>query len=165
MKKPIVILLLSLLLINCIGDDYFNLGVFQAKQGNYEKSIYFFSKAIQENPNDAEAYYSRAYSQQMIGGKEVNVISDYSKSLELHINDYEAYMNRGVAYMKIKNYSKAISDYEKSIEIKSDYALAYANLGNVYKLKNDNENACLNWTKSFNLGNKKVQQKIKVNCK
>ena len=151
-------------MISCGGDDYFNLGVFQAKQGNYEKSIYFFSKAIEKNPNDAEAYYSRAYSQQKIGGKERNVISDYSKSLELHPNDYEAYMNRGVAYVKIRQYTEAISDYKKSIEIKSDYSIVYENLGNVYKLKNDNENACLNWKKSLSLGNKDAKKKIELNC-
>ncbi|OXA81088.1 Tetratricopeptide repeat-containing protein [Flavobacterium aquidurense] len=165
MRKTITILLLSILLINCKGDDYFNLGIFQAKNENYEKSIYFFTKAIEQNPNDNEAYFNRAYSQQKIGGKQLNVIADYSKSIELNPNDNEAYMNRGFAYMEIKQYSKAIFDYKKSIEIKSDYALVYANLGNVYKLINDNENACLNWRKSLNLGNKKVKRALEQNCK
>ena len=164
-KNSIIFFILSTLTISCGGDDYFNLGVFQAKNGNYEKSIYFFTKAIEQNPNDSEAYFNRAYSQQKIGGKEEQIISDYSKSLELNPNDYEAHMNRGIAYMKIQRYSEAIKDYEKSIKIKADYPIVYANLGNVYKLKNDNEKACLNWKKSLDMGNKEVLERIKQNCK
>lgn len=164
-KNSIIFFILSTLTISCGGDDYFNLGVFQSKNGNYEKSIYFFTKAIEQNPNDSEAYFNRAYSQQKIGGKEEQIISDYSKSLELNPNDYEAHMNRGIAYMKIQRYSEAIKDYEKSIDIKADYPIVYANLGNVYKLKNDNEKACLNWKKSLDMGNKEVLERIKQNCK
>ena len=165
MKKTVIILLISTLLTNCKGDDYFNLGVFQEKNEKYEKSIYYYTKAIEDNINDNEAYFNRAHCQQKIGGKQLNVIADYSKSIELNPNDNEAYMNRGVAYMEIKQYSKAIIDYKKSIEIKSDYALVYANLGNVYKLGNDIENACLNWKISLNLGNQNVKQRIELNCK
>ena len=163
-RLSFIIFLFSILITSCKGDDYYNLGVFHAKNGNYEKSVYYFSKVIEENPNDAEAYYQRAYSQQMIGGKERNVILDYSKSLELHPNDYEAYMNRGVAYMKIRRYTEAISDYKSSINIKSDYSKVYENLGNAYMLTNDKEQACANWKKSFSMGNKDAEIKIKINC-
>ncbi|MES2486186.1 MAG: tetratricopeptide repeat protein [Bacteroidota bacterium] len=164
MKKIIIILSLTLL-IGCEGSDYYNLGVYQEKQGNLEKAIYYYSKAIEQNPNDNEAYFNRAHSQQVIGGKEQNVIFDYSQSLKFNPNDNEAHMNRGVAYMKIGKYEEAISDYKKSIEIKPDYPLIYANLGNVYKLKNDNESACLNWKKSLSLGNIEVKRKLAQNCK
>ncbi len=159
-----IVFISSLIMISCAGDDYYNLGVFEAKNGNYEKSIYYFSKAIEKNPNDAEAYYSRAYSQQMVGGKYRNIISDYSKSLELHPNDYEAYMNRGAAYIKIRQYTEAISDYKESISIKPDYSQVYENLGDAYLLTNKTEMACANWKQSVKLGNKKAEVKVKLNC-
>ena len=73
-------------------------------------------------------------------------------------------MNRGVAYMKIRRYTEAISDYKSSINIKSDYSKVYENLGNAYMLTNDKEQACANWKKSFSMGNKDAEIKIKINC-
>lgn len=164
MRNLIIPIFSVILLISCGGDDFYNLGVFEAKQGNYEKAIEYFTKAIEKNPKDAEAYYSRAYSQQTIGGNEEQVISDYSNSLKYNPNDYEAYMNRGVAKMKIGQNSDAITDYKKSIEINPNNPVVYANLGNAYKLNFDNQNACKNWKKSLELGNENVRQRISMNC-
>ncbi|PHS63358.1 MAG: hypothetical protein COB12_09420 [Flavobacterium sp.] len=163
--RTIIILFFSILIVSCGGDDFHNLGVYQAKQGNFEKAIEYFSKAIEKNPKDAEAYYSRAHSQQTIGGNEEQIISDYTSSLKFNPNDNEAYMNRGVAKMKIGQNSEAISDYKKAIELNPNYDVVYANLGNAYKLNNNNDKACLNWKKSLNLGNESVRQRISLNCK
>ncbi|OIV40731.1 tetratricopeptide repeat protein [Flavobacterium johnsoniae] len=167
MKNVLKWALFSLLMFGCQGDDYYNLGVYEAKSENYEKSIYYFSKAIDENPNDNEAYFSRAYSQQKIGGKERNVILDYSKSLELNPNDFEAHNNRGAAYMKIKDYKNALSDYEKTIELNPNYSLAFYNMGNLFVLINDKKNACENYNKALELGYKAEDIKLKImaNCK
>jgi len=158
------LLILTLAIFSCNGNDYYNLGIYQARQGDQEKAIEYFTKAIEDNPKDANAYYNRAYAQQLLGGKEKQTISDYSKSLELNPNDNEAHMNRGLIYMKMGNNEKAIFDYKKSIQIKPDYSVVYGNLGNAYKLNSDNEKACENWKKSLELGNENVRQRIKLNC-
>lgn len=159
-----IICLFCIFLANCTGDDYYNLGVYEAKEGNHEKAIEYFSKAIEKNPKDNNAYFNRAYSQQLLGGKEKKVIADYSKSLKLNPNDNEAYMNRGIVFMEIGEIDNAISDFKKSIKLVSDYASAYLNLGNAYLLKNDLDNACINWKISTELGNEKAPNLIKINC-
>lgn len=167
MKYTLIFVIFLITMISCQGNDYFNLGVFQSKNGNYEKSIYFFTKAIEKNPNDNEAYYNRAYSQQKIGGKEQNVILDYSKSLEFNPNDFEAYNNRGVAYKKVKEYKKALSDFKMTIKLNPEYSLAFYNIGNLYALMKNKDSACVNFNKALNLGYKddNINLKIKVNCK
>jgi tetratricopeptide (TPR) repeat protein len=164
MKGTIIVLIFSIFLTSCGGDDYYNLGIYQAKQGNHKKAIEFFTKTIEKNPNDFDAFYNRAVSRQTIGGMENEAISDYTNVIELKPNDFDAFMNRGVANMRIGNYEKAISDYKKTIQINPDYSLTYANLGNVYKILSNNEMACENWKKSLNLGNENVQLRIKLNC-
>jgi len=164
MKHLFIIGTFLILFTSCGGDDYYNIGTYHAKQGDYKKAIEYFSKAIEKNPKDAEAYYSRAYSQQTIGGNEQQVIEDYTNSLLYHPNDNEAYMNRGVAKMAIGKTVEAIEDYKKSIELNPSYSIVYANLGNAYKLIFDNENACLNWKKSLELGNENVRERINQNC-
>lgn len=108
-----IIYLFSIFLLCCTGDDYYNLGIYEAKQGNHEKAIEYFSKAIEKNPKDNNAYFNRAYSQQLLGGKESKVIADYSKSLKLNPNDNEAYMNRGIIFMEEGKIDHAISDLKK----------------------------------------------------
>lgn len=159
-----IIYLFCIFLMNCTGTDYYNLGVYEAKQGNYEKAIDHFSKAIEKNPEDHNAYFNRAYFQQILGGKEKRVIADYSKSLKLNPNDNEAYMNRGTVFMKIGKVDNAISDFKKSIELVSDYSSPYLNLGNTYMLKNDLDSACFYWKKSSDLGNAKASKLQELNC-
>jgi len=165
MRNLFILLFTSIILISCESDDYFNIGVFHAKQKNYETAVAYFSKAIEKNPGDAEAYYLRAYCQQSIGGKEKQVISDYTKSLEYNPNDHEAYMNRGIEKTAIGQISEAIEDYEKSIAINPNEPVAYANLGNAYELKSDKEKACEHWNKALNLGYEKVRERIELKCK
>ena len=162
--KNFIFLTIFTVLLSCNGTDNYNLGIYNARQGNQEKAIEYFTKAIEDNPKYSDAYYNRAYEQQLIGGKEKQIISDYTKSLELNPNDNEAHMNRGLVFMKMGENDKAISDYKKSIEIKPDYPIVYANLGNAYKLKGDNEKACENWKKSLELGNRNVELRLNLNC-
>jgi len=162
--KCYVTFFLCIFLIGCTGDDYYNLGIYEAKQGNHEKAVHYFTMAIEKNPKDNNAYFNRAYSQQLLGGKESKVIADYSKSLKLNPDDNEAYMNRGIVFMEIGKIDQAISDYKKSIELVSDYSSAYLNLGNAYMMKKDLDSACLNWKKSLELGNEKVFNLIQSNC-
>ena len=165
LRNLLTILLISIFITNCGGDDYYNIATFHAKNGDYEKAIEYFTKAIDKNPKDGEAYYQRAYCRQTINGDNELIIADYTKSLEFKSNDYEAYMNRGVAKMAVGKNSEAIEDYLKSIEINSKYPVVYANLGNAYKLNFDNDKACENWKKSLELGNENVRERIELNCK
>lgn len=150
--------------LNCESNDYYNLGVYHSKQGNYKKSIEYFTKSIEKNPSDAEAYYNRAYFQQILGGNELQVISDYTSSLKLKPKDFEAYMNRGVAKMKIGMNKEAIYDYKKSIEINPYSAIVYENLGNAYFNSFSISKACSCWRKSLKLGNRSIKDKIDMHC-
>ena len=44
------------LVVSSRGDDYYNIATYRATQGDYEMAIEKFSKAIEKNSNDAEAY-------------------------------------------------------------------------------------------------------------
>lgn len=165
LRNSIAIILISIFNTSCDGDDYYNIATFHAKRSDYEKAIEYFTKAIDTNPKDGEAYYQRAYCRQTLGGNSELIIADYTKSLEFKPNDHEAYMNRGVAKMAIGKNLEAIVDYIKSIEINPKYSVVYANLGNAYKLNFDNDKACENWNKSLELGNENVRERMELNCK
>ena len=95
-----------------------------------------YDKAIELNPDNADAYYKRgdAYDEMGEYGK---AIADYNKAIELDPNHTLAYYNRGCAYGEIGAYDKAIADYNKAIELNPNDALAYYNRGLAYREKGE----------------------------
>tara|TARA_Y100000589_G_scaffold322134_1_gene354580 strand:+ start:235 stop:1083 length:849 start_codon:yes stop_codon:yes gene_type:complete len=113
---------------------------------NLVNAINYFTKALQNDPNDFFIYYQRALARYENG--DINgSIEDYTKSINLNPFNREAYNNRGVAYSILGEYKKAISDFNnalhetKSYENENDILenLAYAKIsyGNYSGAKED----------------------------
>lgn len=117
-----------------------------------DRAILDFTKAIDINPEYAEAYYNRgtAYSDQGLYDK---AILDFTKAIEKNSEYAEAYYNRGNAYAEKGQYEQAITDYTGTIKITPGFAEAYYNRGNAFMLKSgDKVNACPDWKKACELG-------------
>lgn len=142
----------------------YNLGIFQLRQGDYEKAIELLSKAIEDNAKDTDAYYNRGVARQHIKLDSLSIF-DYGKVVELRPTDFEAYGNRGVAKMRLGKNDEAIEDYKKAIKVNPNFALAYSNMGNAYRIKLDFDKACESWKKALELGHENCREKIRINCK
>ena len=145
------------------SDNYYNMAIYELRQGNKEKGIEYLTKVIQENPNDTEAYYNLGVTRQEIG-KDSEAIFDYDNVIRLRPTDFEAIDNRGVAKMRLGKYDEAIEESKKALSVNPNYALAYSNIGNVYRIKLDFDKACENWHKALELGDENCREKIKINC-
>ena len=82
------------------------------------------NKAIELDPNDAEAYYYRGSN--LLGLKRLNdSIIDFTKAIELaccgqelsETNYADAYYNRGKAKDYLKDHNGAIADFTKSLDL------------------------------------------------
>lgn len=106
---------------------------------NYDKAIEDYTKAIELNPNFADAYYNRGLAWVAIKEKEYDkAIKDYTKAIELKPDYADAYYNeRGLAWKAKGKYKEAINDYTDAIKIKPDFANAYYNMGLARKEYND----------------------------
>ena len=102
-------------------------------KGDYKGVIKLCNEAIELNPDNALAYYARAYAYDDLEDYQ-QVINDCTKAIQLDDNPrlVATYNNRGEAYRKSGNYGKAIEDYDKAIELNSNYFKAYNNRGIVY---------------------------------
>jgi tetratricopeptide (TPR) repeat protein len=87
---------------------------------DYDKAIAEFTKAIESEPDCADAYYYRGSSYDKMGEYD-KAIADYNKALEIRPDYAVAYYNRGQAYYKQKEYDKAIADWEKAIKLNPSY--------------------------------------------
>ncbi|MFM6519159.1 MAG: tetratricopeptide repeat protein, partial [Microcystis panniformis] len=88
------------------GNLYYN-------QQKYELALSDYSKAIEINPNLAQAYYNRGllyYNQQ----KYDLALSDYNKAIEINPNLAQAYLGRGVLYAILGQPEKVKIDLQQA---------------------------------------------------
>jgi tetratricopeptide (TPR) repeat protein len=115
-------------------------GIEYYKQEQDEEAINEFNKAIEIDPNCAEAYYNRGKAEEFDYADQA--IADYSKAIKLNPNYVEAYNWRGMAYeLDKKNYDQAIADFTRAIEINPNYINAYVNRGTAYNSKKEYDKA------------------------
>ena len=107
------------------GKDYF-----RAQQP--AKAIESFTKAIQANPQEQEAYFFRGATFSAIG-QFSPAIADYTRTMELNPQHKEAYWSRGYCYANLEKFDEAIADYTKSLELGTSMkALVYESRAKVY---------------------------------
>src|SRR5262245_11361864 len=99
--------------------DFYERGLTGAQSRQYEEAVSDYSKAIELDPQFAEAYFSRAaiyYGQPTIEKRDyAKAVADLSKVLELDPRDFSARFNRGLDYESLREYDKAIADYSQVI--------------------------------------------------
>jgi tetratricopeptide (TPR) repeat protein len=125
------------------ADKYCAEGVLFYENRNYEMAMRFFQKAIEINPQDADAYF---YAGMIYGYTDNNfpqAIHYFQKALELDSNcvDCVRTLNAmGGIYLTQKNYQQAISCLQKAITTvtdSTDYSGIYYSMGLVYDEQKD----------------------------
>jgi lipopolysaccharide biosynthesis regulator YciM len=93
---------------------YNDQGVAIRMNGDHKQAIEYFSKAIEIDPNYAEAYNNRglSYASSQIGNFDL-ALSDFSKVIELNPNDGDAYFLRANLYFQKRDYDKTWEDINK----------------------------------------------------
>ena len=146
------------------AQDWFDSGLEKIiVSGNLKGAIADFTKAIQINPNYAEAYFWRGDAKEQLKDYK-GAIEDYTKAIEIKPNDADLYAYRGFAKSQLEDYKGAIDDYTKAIEIdpldESNYsmrALIKENMG-------DLQGACSDWRKAADLGDSYAIEWVRNQC-
>ncbi|MCE2396545.1 tetratricopeptide repeat protein [Candidatus Poribacteria bacterium] len=118
--------------------------------GQINMAIEVYSRAIELNPNNPNAYNNRGVAYSAKGDFE-RTIEDYTKAIELNPNYAVAYSNRGGVYYLKEEYESAIVDFTKATELNPDYAVAHNNRGVAYYLKEEYESAIADFSKAIEL--------------
>ena len=66
-------------------------------KGNYHSAIKFYTKAIEENQINSEAFFNRGMAYHDLG-MFAQAIEDFTKAIELNSQFSEAYKNRALSY-------------------------------------------------------------------
>ena len=127
-----------------------NEGLVFNEDGEYQKAIANFDKAIELDPKLAPAYNNRGWAYIELGEYEQG-IADCNKAIELDPNLALAYSNRGLAYVRLGQYEQAITDCSKAIELDPGLALAYSNRGQAFLELGQYEQAIADFDKAIEL--------------
>ena len=79
------------------------------------KSLADYDRAIQLNPNNANAYVNRGVAKYALGRKK-EALADYNRAIKLDSNHTFAYFGRGVAKCALGRNQEAIADYDRAIQ-------------------------------------------------
>jgi len=101
------------------------------QQGNLDKAILHYSKALKINPNNAEAHNNLGYI--LARQKHYKeAIDHYKAALRIKPNYTEAHNNFGTALLHQGNEKEAIVHYNEALKYNPNYAGTYYNLGKIY---------------------------------
>ena len=98
------------------GTYYNNLGATHMAEGEYDKAIECFTRALKARRKSPEAHCNRgtAYSEK---GEHDKAVADLSKAIELNPEFADAYYNRAVVHYQMKQYEKSWQDLDKAQEL------------------------------------------------
>ena len=119
--------------------DYYNQGNDLLASEKHEEALAAYDKAIELDPDYANAWDSRGVSLDNLEKYE-KAISSYDKAIKLDPDYANAWYNRGNSLDDLKRYEEAIASYDKAIELDPDYARTWNNRGiSLQKLERDEE--------------------------
>ena len=97
----------------------------------YDRAIAHFTKAIELNPDFANAFHSRAYAYYSIDDYP-RAIADYTQAIQLNPDFAFAFHSRANAYYEMADYPRAITDYTQAIQLHPDSPYSYFGRGAAY---------------------------------
>jgi tetratricopeptide (TPR) repeat protein len=133
--------------------DWFKEGYALAGSRKYRDAISFYNKAIDADPQYADAYSARGWAYYQIRDYP-SALKDNNRSLDLKPNFPHALANRSTALWGMRQYDKALVDINRAIELKPDYARAYEMRSLIYLSMNNNVNAIEDGNKAIELNSK-----------
>ncbi len=110
------------------ADSLFYQGNAQSSSEEYEKAMECYTKAIELNPQLAEAYNNRGFAKYSLQEYK-EAIKDFTKTIELSPQSAIAYNNRGLSKSSLGKHTEAIKDLNNAIELGPQYTEAYNNRG------------------------------------
>jgi tetratricopeptide (TPR) repeat protein len=100
-------------------------GALKSASGDYDGAMADFSRALELDPQSADAYLQRADAKEKKGDDD-GAIADFNQALTLEPKNVQAYLNRGTARKNNGDLDGALADFSQAIEIDPNNPAAYA---------------------------------------
>lgn len=119
-------------------------------QGDFKKSIQYYSLAIEKEPNNAHYISKRGVAFFRIGRNE-EAIYDLDLALKMEPENPYRYSSRAFVLSNLNRIDEAVKDYEMAVKLDPEDSIAYNNLGLLLEKKGYREAANSHFDKADSL--------------
>lgn len=145
--------------------NYINSANSKFELNDYSGAIEDYTKAIELDSNNANAFYNRANCKYRLNDYRGSLV-DCVKAIELKPSFSFIYTLSGECKDALEDRKGALLDFTKAIELNPKDAFAYYNRGIIrFYYFNQKEGACLDWSKAGEFGHKDAYARISESCK
>jgi protein O-GlcNAc transferase len=131
----------------------FEAGQFVKEQGeNWQIQARYYQRAIETNPNHAEAHHALA-ELYLLQNQPETAIKFCRQAIQTRPNFALAYKTLGNAFVAQKNYDAAFRSYSQALTHQPNFAEVYSNVAGVYFLQNQLDQAIATYQKALSLDN------------
>jgi tetratricopeptide (TPR) repeat protein len=114
-----------------VAHVYNSRGVALASQGQYALALELYAKAVELNPEFAEAWNNRGMALRRCGDLD-EALASYDRAIELDASHAEPFINRGSAQAQAGQFTDALRDCNRAVELNPRSAAAHNNLATAY---------------------------------
>ena len=125
-------------------------GAANASLKNYDVAIESYKRAIECNPNHAEAHNNLGIVYRDTGNLTA-AIESYKKALALNPNYAKCYNNLGNVLRDRNEPERAIESYQKAVRVNPNYAEAYKNMGDLLQYTGRSQSAIKSYEQAIRL--------------
>jgi len=120
------------------------------KHGNFKKILDLYTKAIQYDPNNSEAYYWRGSVRYCFNYNLDAALQDLNIAIRLNSKKFEYYKLRGDIKKRLQNYNEAKKDYQKTVELDPSYYEAWCDIAYICGINGDEKGEEEAFSKALN---------------
>ena len=145
-----LIYLQSALNISSNAETLLNIGSINLAQKKYHVAIDYFDKALQLEPNFAEAWSNKGNALHELN-RPNEAIVHFDKALSLKPTYAIAWCNKGWVLQKLKRFDEAIAHYDTALSIKPNYVIGWSSKGWLLHELKLFDQAILHYDKALNI--------------
>jgi tetratricopeptide (TPR) repeat protein len=132
------------------AETFVKKGIENIEIGKPDDAINDFNRAIELDPENADAYCNRGYAKSSKGDLD-GAILDYSQALEIDPKNAWAYGNRGLARGDKGDFDGAIADDNQALSLRPNWPQVYNNRGREQARKGNLDEAISDYNQAITL--------------
>jgi tetratricopeptide (TPR) repeat protein len=132
------------------AERFYSQGLGYLSRDNCEKALPYFKKAVESDPNYADAWAKAGYCSGMLGQND-DALKASKQALRLRPESADAYINIGTAYALMKQYKESAEAYRQAVRLDPNNADTYVALGSSYGKMGRTEDEIQAYRRAINL--------------